>query len=102
MAIEIQGEAYDFKFTPFRVEMIEKAIGKSLVGAFVQSSGMMPLGELKTIFIQGLKKDGGGYILQKTGEQAFYQVIEDIGYGPLASMIFEAIERDCPFFFQEA
>lgn len=102
MAIEIQGEMYDFKFTPVRVEMIEQAIGKSIVGAFHQAQGMIQLTDLKIIFIKSLKKEDGGYIPTSVGEKAFYTIIEEIGYAPMIVMIEEALERDCPFLFQGA
>ena len=102
MAIEIQGEMYDFKFTPLRVERIEKVMGKSMVNAFYQEGGMLPLADIKTIFVNGLKKEDGGYILPKTGEDVFYRIMDEIGYAPLIGMIEEALERDCPFFFREA
>ena len=102
MAIEIQGDTYDFRFTDRRIDIIEKATGKPIVANFIQNGGVVSLADLRVMFIQGLKQEDGPYIIQKTGEQAFKEVLEEYGYMALNGMIIEALERDCPFFFRES
>lgn len=102
MAIEIQGETYDFRFTPARVEKIEREMGKSLMSMLYQERLMPSLSDLRIIFINSLKKEEGGYIQPKLGNDAFDRVIETEGYTPLIATIVEALDRDCPFFFREA
>ena len=101
MGVQIQGREYDFKYTDRRIEIIERTTGKPLMANLIQNQGMLSIADMRVAFVQGLKEiDSGHYIPQKMGEEAFKETLETVGYVPLMTMIYEALERDCGFFFQ--
>lgn len=101
--ININGQEYEFKFTLKRIELIENALGESLMSILVTRRGLVSLSQARTIFTYALKQIDGPYlnaVNSKMTEEAFEKTIEETGYTPLVAMIMEAFERDCPFFFQ--
>ncbi len=99
--IEVQGEQYEFVFSDRRIDIIEQTTGKPIIRNFYENQGMIALADLRVMFVQSLKKVDGPYIQPKMGEEAFRQVIGDIGYAALSALIVEALQEDCPFFFLE-
>lgn len=102
LTVEIEGETYEFRFTPRRIEVIEKALGVSLMAALRDSMAMLSLEQFKVLFVYGLKKVEGPYLSNmKFAEDAFYELLESTSYQYVGGMIVKALERDCPFFFRE-
>lgn len=98
--MEIEGEQYELRFNDRRIDIIEKMIGGSIIGAV--STGFVKQFDLRVIFSQGLKKVDGPYAPQKFAEDAFKSIRDEYGYEALILMISDALERDCGFFFRES
>lgn len=98
--MEIEGEQYELRFNDRRIDIIEKMIGGSVIGAI--STGFAKQFDLRVIFSQGLKKVDGPYAQQKFAEEAFKVIRDEYGYEALILMISDALERDCGFFFRES
>lgn len=98
--LEINGKTYELKYTTGRVRMIEDTLGISLMATMVNSKGMLTISQLCNFIAFGLKEAGGGYIDVNTGLKTADKLLEEKGYVNLNVMVIEAIEKDCPFFFQ--
>ena len=100
--IEVDGKKCEFTFSDRRIDIIEKLTGKSLVRNFYENNMMISVSDMKVMFTQTIKEKDGGYLPQNVAEGAFKEVLNDVGYMGLASMLFEAVSEDCPFFFLES
>ena len=98
--IEYNNKKYSLKYTVPRVEKIEKEVGKPLLSILINNKGVVSITDLRTLFIHGLRKEDGSYAGEKIESESFMPVLKRIGYALLLEQIVEAIQRDCPFFFQ--
>lgn len=96
----INGKQYDFKFSIARVQMIEKACGAGLMETLVRSNGMLPVQMLLSCVAFGLLGEDGIYIAAKHGMEQAERMVEERGYQTVDMLVVDALQRDCPFFFQ--
>lgn len=100
---EINGKTYVLKYNLKRVEMIENATGVPMMSDLYSHRSMMSLTALKTYFAYGLKEEGSdAFVAPKKGMEMAEALIESEGYLAVNGAVLEALERDCPFFFQGA
>lgn len=100
---EINGETYVLKYNLKRVELIENAVGMPTMAELNEHKGLFGLSALKTYFAYGLKKEGAEvFVPPKKGMEMAEALIEKEGYIAVNGAVLEALERDCPFFFQGA
>lgn len=95
----VNGKEYALKYSLARVEMIEKACGASLVELMARG-GMLPIAVLKACIAFGMLGEDGVFIAVKAGYEHAERLIETNGYVPVTQAVLEALQRDCPFFFQ--
>lgn len=99
--IEFNGNEYELRYPLGRIEIIETVTKESFMAVLTQSNMMLTIKQLRTYFSYGLRKVGGnGHLEPKKAMEIFDQVLPDIGYTNLLGMVLEAIQKDCPFFFQ--
>ena len=100
---EINGKNYVLKYNLKRVELIENAIGMPTMADLSSHRGMMGITALKTYFAYGLKEEGAdAFVAPKSGMEMAEALIKNEGYLAVNGAVLEALERDCPFFFQGA
>lgn len=100
---EINGKNYVLKYNLKRVEMIENAVGMPTMAEMQAHRGMLSLTSLKAYFAYGLKEEGSDvFVKPKEGMAMAEAMIENEGYLTVNGAVLEALERDCPFFFQGA
>lgn len=100
---EIGKKTYVLKYNMKRVEMIENAVGMPMMAELAAHKGMLGLTALKTYFAYGLKEEGADvFVKPKDGMEMAEKLIESEGYIAVNGAVLEALERDCPFFFQGA
>lgn len=100
---EINGKNYVLKYNLNRVEMIENAVGMPTMADLNSHRGMLGITALKTYFAYGLKEEGADtFVAPKKGMEMARDLIENEGYMRVNGAVLEALERDCPFFFQGA
>ena len=98
---EISGKNYVIKYSIGRIEMIEKATGLSVLAELGINQGMLGIASLKLYFAYGLKEDGSEiFVPTKKAAEMAEQLIQNEGYVRVCGLVVEALERDCPFFFQ--
>ena len=99
--IEIDGKNYVLKYNIGRIQMIENRTGKSVLADIRVNSGMLSIASLKVYFAYGLKEEGSDvfYPTKKALDIAEQLILRD-GYTAVCGIVMEALERDCPFFFQ--
>lgn len=95
----IDKEEYELVFSQKRIELAENELDKPTLTILQKYA--FSLKELKTYVGYGLKKVGAqAYLNPVKGKELAGRLVESEGYGPLATVVMEAIERDCGFFFQ--
>lgn len=99
--IEIDGKRYVLKYNMDRVEMIENSVGAPTLAELYDKKGMLSLAALKSYLAYGLKEEGSDtFVPIKQGMEMAKALIQDEGYARTCGIVLEALERDCPFFFQ--
>ena len=82
---DVNGKTYVLKYNLKRVELIENTVG------------------MKAYFAYGLKEEGSdSYVAPKNGMKIAEDLIESTGYITINGAVMDAMQRDCPFFFQGA
>lgn len=100
---DINGKNYVLKYNLKRVEMIENSVSMPTMAELQAHRGMLSLTSLKTYFAYGLKEEGADtFVKPKEGMAMAEALIESEGYITVNGAVLEALERDCPFFFQGA
>ena len=98
---EINGKSYELKYNLKRVEMIEAAVGMPTMADLSAHRGMFGISGLKAYLAYGLKEEGSdAFVPYKKGIEMAEALIETEGYVRVNGAVLEALERDCPFFFQ--
>lgn len=99
--IEYNNKNYVLKYSQQRVELIENATKTPIMANLVVNKAMLTLSELKTYFAYGLKEEGSDiFVPTKQALKIADDLIEIEGYTAVLGAVMEALERDCPFFFQ--
>lgn len=101
---EYEGRTYELYLSMKRVEMIENVLDKSLLGLLANTRGMLKISDAKVIMGYSMRNvDGdGGYQSTKIGVEIAEALIKKEGLNYVLEIIADAMERDCPFFFQNA
>lgn len=97
-----QNKEYELRFNMKRIEMIEAVTNMPTMASLSQSKGMLKLSDLKTYFGYALKENGSDvFVPVKTSLEIADEFIREKGYAKATELVLTALERDCPFFFQE-
>lgn len=100
---EMDGKTYVLKYNLKRVELIENTVGMPMMAEIATHKGMLGVTALKAYFAYGLKEEGTDvFIKPKEGMEIAEKMIESKGYISVNEIVLDAIQRDCPFFFQDA
>ena len=100
---EYDGKNFVLKYNVNRVELIEDQTDLPSLVQIQRTSGMFKLRDLKIYFAYGLKEEGADVFYSiKKGLEICEKLIEEKGYPYVASLVLENLQRDCPFFFQDA
>lgn len=84
-----------------RIEMIESVTDMPTMADLRRTGGMLSLASLKAYIAYGIKEEGADVFLKpKQGMELAENLIESNGYTDVCAIVLEALERDCPFFFQ--
>lgn len=90
---------YELKYSIKRIEMIEDVTGVPTL-ATLQRTGMR-ISHLKVYLGYGLKEAGSDvFIAPKKALDLAEQMIEEMGFAAAMTLVIEALQMDCPFFFQ--
>lgn len=98
--LEINGKTYELKYTVGRIRMIEDTLGISLMATMVNANGMLSISQLCTCVAFGLREMGKNYVDFNEGIKIADELLEKKGYANITTTVIEAVQRDCPFFFQ--
>lgn len=101
---EMNGKTYNLHYNIGRIELIEKAVGRSIFTLAVDcSNNKMPsISEIKTYFAYGLMDEKGIYAPVKKAAEYAEDCMKEKGVMQLFSEIFDKIQEDCGFLFQGA
>ena len=102
MELKYKGQNLDLKYDIGRIKIIEKATNMPLMALLSKTSGMMSLETLETYFAYGLKNIDNSYVPVSKGLEIADDLIQNEGYSKIVSIVVDALQRDCPFFFQVA
>ena len=98
---EVNGTQYELKMNTNRVKMVEAVTGKSIMGEWKQTDGLLSLQTVESCFQLCTKEVGSDYFLNQTiGLKIGAQFMEEHGYAMAAQEIMEALQGDMPFLFQ--
>lgn len=101
--IEFGKTKYELKYNLKRIEMIENVTNMPVLADIQKNNGFLSILALKTYFAYGLKEEGSDtFVKPKIGMEIAEKAILENGYANTNAEVLEAIQRDCPFFFQEA
>ncbi len=98
--IIIDDKQYNLKLSETAIEVVEKMTGKPVMAQLAQSDGFLSLNFLRQCFAQGTHATEGGKLPPDHALKIFEAVLKDKGYAFVNMLIVNAIQRDCPFFFQ--
>lgn len=97
-----QNKEYELRFNMKRIEMIEAVTNMPTMASLSQTKGMLKIVDLKAYFGYSVKENGSDIFMPpKEGMELAEQILQDKGYSALTELVLTALERDCPFFFQE-
>lgn len=97
---EVNGKKYEVAFNIKRIDLYERAGHKPIIASFAQNGGSFSLDELKSLVAYGTRPLGGlGYVSPKQGMAMAEKLIEVNGYQAVYTIVVQALERDCAFFF---
>lgn len=101
MKFEFDGKEYELKYSIQRIEMIENITDMPTIASMQKNSGMFSISHLKTYFGYAVKEYGSDVFQPpKKGMEMAEALLQREGYLNVTAMVLEALERDCPFFFQ--
>lgn len=101
--IQYSGKNYVLKYNMKRIEMIEAVTSMPTLADLKRTGGMLSLASLKAYIAYGIKEEGKDtFLTYKEGVKIAEALIEQNGYTEVCAIVLEALQRDCPFFFQGA
>lgn len=100
MTLNINDREYEFRVTDDALDKIEATIGKSLMSALAEQSGMLKLAELKTVIGFSLKNIDGGKLPPKQAYELAGELIQSEGYRAVGEKVATQVQEDLPFLFQ--
>ncbi len=99
--IEYGNKKYVLKYNMKRIEMIESVTSMPTLAGLRRTGGMFGLADLKAYITYGIKEEGADVFLKpREAAELAESLIEENGYAEVCAIVLEALERDCPFFFQ--
>lgn len=99
--IRVNGKQYELKMNTNRVKMVEAVTGKSLMGEWKQTDGLLSLQTIESCFQLCTREVGSeAYLNQAMGLKVGTQYMEEHGYAMAAQEIMTALQEDMPFLFQ--
>ena len=99
---EFEGKQYELKFNMQRIEMIESVTKMPTLASINKNSGMLSISDLKAYFGYAVKELGSDLFMPvKKAFELAEKLISSEGYLKVTALVMEALERDCPFFFQD-
>lgn len=94
---------FEFKFSIGRIELIEQVTEMPTLSNINRTGGLLSIKDLKTYFAYALKEANSDVFFPiKKGMEMCERMIEEQGYEVVCSLVLEALQRDCPFFFPGA
>ena len=101
--ITIDDKNYELKYNIQRIGLIEAATGTSVMATMQKNGGMLSINEYELYFAYALKEEGSElFVTPKKGMELAEKHLLEKGYAEAVAYVLEAIQRDCPFFFQAA
>lgn len=98
---EVDGVEYDIKFNVNRIELIEKALGTSIMAIATMQGSMFSITQLKTLLAYSVKESGSDVFLKpRVAMEMAENLIVNNGYVNVVNLVSAQLEEDCPFFFQ--
>lgn len=92
---------YVLKFNISRIEMIETQTSMPTLAQIRKTNGYFGISDLKAYLTYGLKEEGSDSFLPPNKAQEMAdEMITQLGYPTVCGAVLEALENDCPFFFQ--
>lgn len=99
--MKIGTKKYELKYSIQRINMIEAATGVPVMASMQKNGGMLGIAEYETYFAYALKEEGSDtFVPFKEARELAKKYLVERGYAEAITEVIEAIERDCPFFFQ--
>lgn len=98
--MNFKGESYEIKLNLKAIKQIESVLGRGIVAIIRESGGMLSVNDLLTIAGYAMYNADGNRVSPKQGQEIAEAYLMEHGYASLVTVVVEAIERDCPFFFQ--
>ena len=99
--IEYNGKQYVLRYSQRRIEMIESATKSPIMQILIQRGSMFSLAELKSYYSYGLMEQGAEtYVPLSEAAKIAEAIVTNNGYASVLAEITEALNGDCPFFFQ--
>jgi len=97
---EAAGVSYELKFNLKRIELIESVTAMPTMAVLQMYKGMMSLQQLKIYLGYAIKEAGDDvFVAPKKGMEMAEELIRENGYTEVCTLVLEALQEDCPFFF---
>ena len=102
--IQIDKKNYELRYSLKRLEMIETALGGSVMDILVKTNGALGLRHVQTFYAYGLYGEDDVYCPVQKGMDEAEKALTDPerGYQHMVMAVVTAIQRDCPFLFPSA
>ena len=91
---------YELHYNLKRVDLLERALGTSVMAMIRQSQGLITLSQLKTCLMYGLRKKGADVMMELVATEPLIDKIFEKGdYEELCKAVIVQLSKDCHFLF---
>ncbi len=94
------GKEYELKYNLKRIEMIESNTSLPTMAQISRTGGYFGISDLKVYLSTGLKEKGADVFVMPRPAEKIAEALIEKDYMDACASVLEALERDCPFFFQ--
>lgn len=94
------GKEYELKYNLKRIEMIESNTSLPTMAQISRTGGYFGISDLKVYLSMGLKEKGADVFVMPRPAEKIAEALIEKDYKDACASVLEALERDCPFFFQ--
>lgn len=94
------GKEYELKYNLKRIEMIESNTSLPTMAQISRTGGYFGISDLKVYLSMGLKEKGADVFVMPRSAEKIAEALIEKDYKDACASVLEALERDCPFFFQ--
>lgn len=94
------GKEYELKYNLKRIEMIESNTSLPTMAQISRTGGYFGISDLKVYLSVGLKEKGADVFVMPRPAEKIAEALIEKDYKDACASVLEALERDCPFFFQ--